>query len=196
MNTKASAPLVLTHHSAVSAEECGALIEELRSSPKAQGLVLKGGAEILDPKVRNCTTHEPQALTVAAVRATLHQWTSTLVQTFDCEPSVAWEGPYFLSYPVGSFFRPHVDVARHEDDPVHVRRRLVSTILYLNGQIATAYTPEFDGGALVVYDQGGRQLVIPETGMLVAFQSHRLHEVATVREGTRYAVIGWLLSKA
>jgi Rps23 Pro-64 3,4-dihydroxylase Tpa1-like proline 4-hydroxylase len=77
-----------------------------------------------------------------------------------------------------------------------MRARRWSLVLYLNGRESLGGLPSFDGGALAIYDRtraasDPRLVIIPHPGLLVLFRSELLHEVMEVREGTRYAVVGW-----
>lgn len=92
---------------------------------------------------------------------------------------------HFTVYPVGTFYKRHLDQFRHDD------HRKLSVICYLNFD----WKPE-DGGALRMYvpGEGGEAAVdvLPEAGRLVCFRSDLLeHEVLpTARE--RKSLTGWL----
>jgi predicted 2-oxoglutarate/Fe(II)-dependent dioxygenase YbiX len=96
----------------------------------------------------------------------------------------AREGPGFLRYADGGFYRPHRDRADLPSWP-DAARRLVAVVTFLNGP------GDFEGGLLRVYDDGGVVEVRPEPGLLVAFPADLLHEVTTVCGGTRDAVVDW-----
>jgi Rps23 Pro-64 3,4-dihydroxylase Tpa1-like proline 4-hydroxylase len=104
-----------------------------------------------------------------------------------------------MSYEKGSYFRAHRDVANHKNDPPRLAAHRWSLLLYLNGRESTGCLPAFDGGALMIYEmdptlRDRRVVIVPEPGILVLFRSSLMHEVAIVREGTRYAVAGWMSS--
>ena len=104
-----------------------------------------------------------------------------------------------MSYDKGSYFRAHRDVANHKNDPPRLAAHRWSMLLYLNGRDPTEDLPAFEGGALIIYEtepnlRDRRVVIVPQAGLLLLFRSSLMHEVATVLEGTRYAVAGWMSS--
>lgn len=100
---------------------------------------------------------------------------------FDYECHFAW-------YPVGSFYRRHLDAFRGR------RSRRVSTVLYLNHRWS-----EDDGGSLVLYRPEEAEVgepmvtrtIAPLYGRLVVFLSEDVpHEVHPARR-SRYSIAGW-----
>jgi len=92
------------------------------------------------------------------------------------------EGPGFLRYFVGGFYRRHRDVGPGwtEEWP---RRISVVVFLSTSGE-------ECEGGALRLYH--ARPLdIAPCAGTLVAFPSDTPHEVLPVTSGVRDAVVDW-----
>ena len=78
------------------------------------------------------------------------------------------------------FFRAHQDAPDSADQPCppEIRRRKVSTILFLNEQSKKREPDEYGGGSLFfngLLDKKGAQgagiAVVPERGLLVAFRS-------------------------
>ena len=97
---------------------------------------------------------------------------------------------HYVRYPPGGYFERHVD---DYNDPFTdaPSSRKVSFICYLN---EPGWTAE-DGGALRVFSDGADASVprecIPESGLLVLFDSKGLeHEVLTTQR-ERMCVIGW-----
>lgn len=114
------------------------------------------------------------------------------------EGTLAWEGPQFLVYRSGDYFRPHRDRPVEPEDDL-TRRRRISIVVFLNGTGETTLPETFDGGALTFYglldDPRLRAIGYPlraETGLLVAFRSDILHEVTPVSRGERHSVVAWL----
>src|SRR5262249_16218664 len=110
-------------------------------------------------------------------------------------------GPYFMSYGKGSFFRAHRDVANHKNDPPRLAAHRWSLLLSLNARQPAGGLPRLDGGALIGYETDPklpdrRIVIVPTPGLLVLFRSSLMHEVATVLDGTRYAVAGWMSNSA
>ncbi len=97
----------------------------------------------------------------------------------------SFEG-HFARYPIGSFYRRHLDQFHA------VPHRVVTVILYLN----ESWTPE-DQGALRMYfpQEDGSELyedVLPFGGRLVVFLSGEIpHEVLPTKK-ERISITGWL----
>ena len=92
------------------------------------------------------------------------------------------EGPGFLRYAAGGFYRRHCDVISDwvEDFP-----RRISVVVFL-----TTAGEECQGGALRIY--GCETLdILPKAGTLVAFPSDVPHEVLPVTAGVRDVVVDW-----
>ena len=90
------------------------------------------------------------------------------------------EGPGFLRYTAGGFYRVHLDVAAGWDFP---RRISIVAFLTTAGQGCT-------GGVLRLYGPDVVDIA-PRAGMLVAFASDVPHEVLPVTGGVRDAVVDW-----
>lgn len=92
----------------------------------------------------------------------------------------------YAHYPVGAFYRKHVD--RHRDS----NARVVSAVLYLN-----ADWPADAGGEFVMYDEAGSEQfrLPPRAGTLVLFMSADMpHEVLpATRE--RWSIAGWFRTR-
>ncbi|MET9650697.1 2OG-Fe(II) oxygenase [Streptomyces sp. NPDC006460] len=184
----------------LSVAECRDIIRAMEEAPREQAQVVRAGQSVLDPSLRRCFDHHcPDAVTRALGDRLASHFDSHRVE-FESDADYLY-GPYFMSYEPGSYFRAHRDVANHKDDPPRLAAHRWSLLLYLNGREVTTDLPTFDGGALTLYEtdpslRDRRVVIIPEPGMLVLFRSSLMHEVATVREGTRYAVAGWMSSSS
>lgn len=92
-------------------------------------------------------------------------------------------------YEVGQRFRPHVDqVFALPGTPL---RTLFSFMIYLNHGFAGGETRFFDWRGPGRGRRGGdraRRVVVPETGMALAFDHLLFHEGAVVTRGVKYAV--------
>ncbi len=108
-------------------------------------------------------------------------------------------GTQILVYGKGHYFATHRDNSQDAAAALeHVQGRKVSTILFLNDHAKNSAAAEFSGGGLWIYELlndprfGKSGLpIVPEAGLLVAFDSRRMHEVKPVTAGTRYAVVAW-----
>lgn len=93
----------------------------------------------------------------------------------------------YAHYPVGAFYKTHVD--RHRDS----NARVVSAVFYLNRD-----WPAGAGGEIVMYDAGGAERFrqAPAGGTLVLFRSEDMpHEVLpATRE--RWSIAGWFRTRA
>jgi predicted 2-oxoglutarate/Fe(II)-dependent dioxygenase YbiX len=178
----------------LSVHECEEIVDGIAATAGEPGHLVRAGRAILDPSVRSCREHGlPPALRERLGKRLvgfLGDQQDTIRDQVD-----SFDGPYFLSYGPGSFFRSHRDVGT-ADDPASMTTRRWSLVLYLNGREPEGALPTFDGGALTLYDRtlgvaDWRLVIIPRPGLLALFRSSLLHEVMMVREGTRYAVVGW-----
>ncbi|MEV4442145.1 2OG-Fe(II) oxygenase [Streptomyces sp. NPDC049577] len=182
----------------LSTAECADLIRTMNEAPKEPAQVVRAGESILDQSLRFCFDHhlpdDVQRFVGDRMVSYFHDHRAEFDSDADC-----LYGPYFMSYEKGSYFRAHRDVANHKDDPPRLAAHRWSLLLYLNGRDPGGPLPEFDGGALTLYETDPglpdrRVVIIPEPGMLVLFRASLMHEVATVLDGTRYAVAGWMSS--
>ncbi|MDQ8038354.1 MAG: 2OG-Fe(II) oxygenase [Pedobacter sp.] len=94
---------------------------------------------------------------------------------------------HYAHYPVGAFYRRHVD--RHRDS----NARVISSVFYLN-----AHWREEEGGELLMQDEAGEVLFAqpPRGGTLVLFKSADMpHEVLpATRE--RWSIAGWFRTRS
>jgi predicted 2-oxoglutarate/Fe(II)-dependent dioxygenase YbiX len=106
------------------------------------------------------------------------------------------EGPGFLRYPAGGFYRAHQDALGDADGRFP---RLLSVVLFLTGSTdvmtPVALADACIGGALRLHDSSGFASepvdVAPARGMLVVFPSHLVHEVLPVTAGVRDVIVDW-----
>jgi predicted 2-oxoglutarate/Fe(II)-dependent dioxygenase YbiX len=116
------------------------------------------------------------------------------VSRFFGETLRAAEGPGFLRYPPGGFYRAHRD---RLDEPGQQFSRRVSVVLFLTDSDCGAGDGRCEGGSLRLYGVvDPRQETVPldiapAAGTLVAFRSHVLHEVLPVTDGVRDAIVDW-----
>lgn len=96
---------------------------------------------------------------------------------------------HFAYYPVGAFYKKHMDAFRGKRQQGQ-SNRMLSTVLYLND----AWQPS-DGGELLLYAENDENKVIetilPECGRLVIFLSEKFpHEVLPAKR-ERKSIAGW-----
>jgi len=182
----------------LSLAECHDIVHAMESSPGEPALVVRAGESILDQTLRSCFDHQFPDAFKRPIETRLTAFFDSHRTEFDSDADFLY-GPYFMSYGKGSFFRSHRDVANHKNDPPRLAAHRWSLLLYLNGREPEADLPTFDGGALILYEtdpklHDRRVVIIPQPGLLVLFRSSLMHEVATVLDGTRYAVAAWMSS--
>jgi predicted 2-oxoglutarate/Fe(II)-dependent dioxygenase YbiX len=106
----------------------------------------------------------------------------------------ATEGPGFLRYPPGGFYRAHRDRLENPGDEFP---RRISVVLFLSSAAAGPGDGRCEGGALRLYGvatPGDDEVpldIAPAAGTLVAFPSDVLHEVLPVTAGVRDAIVDW-----
>jgi SM-20-related protein len=93
---------------------------------------------------------------------------------------------HFARYPVGSFYRRHLDQHRDQDT------RVVTIVLYLNQDWTDA-----DGGQLRIYlDDENHIDVTPHGGTLVVFLSNRFEHEVLPAQRERLSLTGWYRRRA
>jgi len=118
----------------------------------------------------------------------------TEVSSFFGEALSAAEGPGFLRYLPGGFYRSHRD---RFDEPGHEFSRRISLVLFLTDAGCGVGDGRCEGGSLRLYgvvDPTQETVpldISPAAGTLVAFRSHLLHEVLPVTDGVRDAIVDW-----
>jgi SM-20-related protein len=178
--------------------ECAAVRAEARASAGHPAPVYIEGAEgHVHEHVRRTTSVEVSAATAADVGRRLGELREAAGHHFGlslrgCEP------PQFLRYREGDFFVRHQDGDTEQIEFDHLRVRKVSVVVFLNGGAGEASAETFGGGELLIYRAKGEghagPVVFPvlgAAGLLVAFRSDTVHEVAPVTRGERLTVVSW-----
>jgi SM-20-related protein len=95
---------------------------------------------------------------------------------------------HFAHYPVGAFYKKHLDAFRGKRQQGQVNR-VLSTVLYLNEAWSSG-----DGGELLLYAEDDNKVIetiLPECGRLVVFLSEKFpHEVLPAKR-ERKSIAGW-----
>ena len=117
------------------------------------------------------------------------------------------QGPNFLFYREGDFYRPHKDRNFSEDYKHINQRRRVSGIIFVNGEQQTRKSDSADldtykGGELMFYgllkNEKAHQFGLSlngQPGLFVAFDSGLMHEVKLVTAGERLTIACWFLGE-
>jgi SM-20-related protein len=179
-------------------QECAAVRAEARAVAGHPAPVYVEGAEgMVHEDVRRTTSLEVSAETIADLGRRLRELRGEIGGYFrlnlnDCEL------PQFLRYGEGDFFIRHQDGDTDQLEFDHLRVRKVSVVVFLNGGGDEPAAETYGGGTLLIFrageEAGAPSLVfdVPgEAGLLVAFRSDTVHEVAPVTRGERFTVVSW-----
>ncbi|HYS25237.1 MAG TPA: 2OG-Fe(II) oxygenase [Vicinamibacterales bacterium] len=139
------------------------------------------GGFCVDDATRRAFDVDVEDAVVEDVQRAIDTARSQVAQFFDISLS-GDEGPGFLRYACGGFYRVHRDVAPEWDERFP---RRISVVVFL-----TTAGEECEGGALRLYNPDAVDIA-PRAGMLVAFPSETPHEVLPVTAGVRDAIVDW-----
>ncbi|MBZ5556391.1 MAG: 2OG-Fe(II) oxygenase [Acidobacteriia bacterium] len=173
---------------------CGQWTAELASEPGDRAEVYAPKGLEVAPAVRNAAEHQASQSLRSAIDARLASVRPAVADHFKLALS-APEPASYLTYGPGQFYRPHADRGRAGEGDA--QGRVVSVVIFLNDAHGPAEL-SFDGGQLIFYDliaeprwKGVGLPLEPEAGLLVAFRSETVHEVAPVTRGTRAVIVTW-----
>jgi SM-20-related protein len=177
---------------------CERLKAEMHAGVQARAKVYERGRDrTLDESKRSTLQVQVSPRTRAFVEESLMERLPLLRRHFELEATECQE-PTFLIYRPGDFFEPHRDLSTDERAPGFVKRRSISTIIFLSDEAAGEGPGEYAGGSLAFYgllaDPRCERIGIPvrgKTGMLVAFRSGVFHQVTPVTRGERFTVVSW-----
>jgi predicted 2-oxoglutarate/Fe(II)-dependent dioxygenase YbiX len=160
---------------------------------RAEAAEIYVGGYVVDKNVRRTFDVAVDSRTVGIVERAFANVRAE-VSCFFGETLSAAEGPGFLRYPTGGFYRAHLD---RLDEPGHEFSRRVSLVLFLTDAGRGVGDGRCEGGWLRLYgvvDPAQETVpldISPAAGTLVAFRSHLLHEVLPVTDGVRDAIVDW-----
>ena len=176
---------------------CSAVINEVRSANKIMATVTAEGDYLLDEDYRRVKRAEVSPDAAELVRSRLIEIKPKVEEVFDLSLSGV-QDPHFLIYEEGDFFQLHMDGAEDEFEPLAVKQRQVSAVIFLNDAAEEPSPGVYGGGKLIFHDgpdtPGGAERQIQfdsKKGMLITFRSHLPHEVTAVTHGQRYTIITW-----
>jgi SM-20-related protein len=151
------------------------------------------GAYVVDERVRKAYEIDVESNIVEQVEQALAAVSADVSRFFGTTLTGA-EGPSFLRYPPGGFYRAHRDCLENSAD---LFQRRISIVLFLTSVAPGRGNGCCEGGALRLYGVGGPLGeaipldVMPAAGTLVAFRSDIPHEVLPVTAGVRDAIVDW-----
>jgi predicted 2-oxoglutarate/Fe(II)-dependent dioxygenase YbiX len=153
-------------------------------------------AIVIDEGIRRASSIEIDPQTLEAVEGTLDE-ARTIVEAYSGLTLGAREGPSFLRYGPGGFYRRHCDQATASPWP-QASRRQMSLVLFLTGARSGVTPGEFDGGELLLFPESapGRAAdqvieIVPQVGCLAIFPATMPHEVRPVLSGVRDVIVDW-----
>lgn len=195
-----SLPGIYTEEGFLDRATCEAVKAEMRAREHARAKIYDRDWNHVENAVYRSTIQVTVGEHVnSLVRARLLDARAELGRRFGCELTEC-QGPTYLAYKPGDFFEPHRDDSHKPDAPALVRTRRVSVVIFLSDEDAGGETGEYAGGSLAFYgllkDPRCAQLGLPvkgRAGLLVAFRSDVVHQVAPVTRGERFTVVGWFV---
>ena len=189
---------MFVQHDFLAADECERLLSEAISAASKPATVRQAGANVVDENYRRSRIAEVPAESVALVSTRLEALRPTLENHFQVR-TTGCRTPEVLVYRPGDFFAAHADsvTTRAEDDEV-VTGRLISTIVFVNGESETAEEGCFTGGTLGFFGliddprMADREFGLTgQPGLLVAFRPEIVHRIAPVTSGERCTIVTW-----
>src|SRR5579872_1954426 len=165
---------------------CQKLIGIIAAAPKRRGLInAVTGAKRVDEDRRSVGDAKVPKAETARLQQSLLDLKPDLETHFAMPLVWGGEGPDYLAYQTGDFFKPHRD--NEEYPPAQnslILRRRVAVVLFLNRHSQEYRENCFGGGLLNFYGlldgPQWKQCALglePEPGLLVAFPSSLMHEV-------------------
>ena len=136
---------------------------------------------VVDRQVRRTLEVDVDSTTVEEVERSIESVCERVARFFGI-PLSDDEGPGFLRYVAGGFYRRHCDLLCDSDEEFP---RRISVVMFL-----TSAGEQCEGGALRLY-QPETFDIAPVAGTLVAFPSDVPHEVLQVTSGVRDVVVDW-----
>ena len=169
-------------------DECLQVREAMNVGAPEEAEILADGIQ-RQRQVRRAVIIEPVSAVVDAIESRLESCRDRVAGALGANLG-GREGPGFIRYPAGGFYKPHRD--RGEDlQWAPAARRVVALVLFLNTSRHSGRDGDFDGGVLQLLTDGSPVMIAPEAGLLVAFAADVLHEVTPVRGGSRDTIVDW-----
>ena len=175
------------HPGFLTPDECVLIRHDMDVGTVEEAEVLLGGVQ-RRIQVRNASLIEPSDPVISLVETRLESCRE-LVAASQQLVLGRREGPGFIRYPDGGYYKVHRDRGSDPQWP-DAARRAVSIVIFLNSS-GRARGGEFDGGVLRLFLPDRDEDVVPKAGLLVAFPADVPHEVTTVSSGARDTIVDW-----
>ena len=179
-------------------DDCKKLIDLIAVAPKVRGGVIGDhGTLRMDERRRSVDDAQLPPSAVVELKQSFLDLQPDLEAHYKMPLVWGGEGPDYLLYRTGDFFKPHDDVTVYPPDPTsRIARRRVAVVLFLNRHAHEPGEDCFGGGLLRFYGLlNGPQWqdcplgLEPQPGLLVAFPSRLVHEVTPITFGERYSIL-------
>jgi SM-20-related protein len=177
---------------------CARLGADMRSAQNVQATMRRAGdpaTQVVDEEQRRTKC----ALVPESTESEVDQQLRGMKPRLERHFSIALQGcrpAQFLIYRPGDFFAAHTDSGAETATTPAALRRLVSVVIFVNGETDGGDQPPYEGGALTFYGlmaaapQLGLALT-PKQGLLVAFRSELIHAVTPVTRGERCTIVSF-----
>jgi predicted 2-oxoglutarate/Fe(II)-dependent dioxygenase YbiX len=183
----------------LSADECRLLLADAKAAKSRPATVREGSSNVVDAEYRKSRVAHLSADAAALLTGKLEALRPTLEGHFQAKTTGCRE-PEALIYKPGDFFKAHADnvpSGTAESDAV-VTGRVISTIVFLNGESEAPEEGSFMGGTLGFFGlmddprMTDREFGLTgEPGLLVAFRPEIVHRIAPVTHGERCTIVTW-----
>ena len=185
----------------LSADQCQLLISDAKVAASKPATVREAAVDVVDDDYRRSRVAELSAGSVALVSDKLAALRPMLESHFQVK-TTGCRRPECLIYRQGDFFKAHADSVPSgtERDDV-VTGRVISTVVFLNGESPSPEAGSYTGGSLSFFglmdDPRMQDREFPltgEAGLLIAFKPEIVHRVAPVGHGERFTIVTWFES--
>src|SRR5262249_9323498 len=129
---------------------CAALRDEASTSGSEEAAIVYGTLERIDEQIRKTKIAAVSAETKALVKMRLLEIKPTLESFFQINLS-GFQKLDFLVYKTGDYFIHHRDSGDKPDEPDYIKERLISIIIFLNGESKEPSGENFCGGEFFFY---------------------------------------------
>jgi len=180
-------------------DQCDRLMSDAKTVASKPATVREGHENVVDDDYRRSRIAQVSDDSVALISDKLEALRPTLEDHFQVR-TTGCRRPEFLIYRPGDFFKAHADsvpVGTGPGDRV-VTGRVISTIVFLNGESAEPESGFFTGGTLGFFGlmddprMADREFGLTgQAGLLVAFRPEIVHRIAPVTDGERFTIVTW-----
>lgn len=182
---------------------CARLRSEMREAAPEEGRIIGNNSNsegTIDESVRRVSSAHVSKGSNLVVTSRLKQIKLDLEHYFRVSVT-SCDGPHYLIYEPGDFYKPHEDAS--PGAPIHILQRRVSLVVFLNAVSKDPAQESYGGGALTFHGlmrgPGWEKCAFSldaSPGLLVAFRPSVVHEVRPVTFGRRFTIAAWLVDES